>query len=102
MEIRKRGNWNKLESYWGISQDNVSPDGLSAEAGVAGEAGGDPRDYFRPTGLRIPPVWPWRRVALMSVGLVLAVVFGLSHAWCVNSIHENLLWFSHLTVSPDP
>jgi hypothetical protein len=34
----------------------------------------------------------------MAAGLMLAAVLALAQAWCVNSIHENLLWFSKLMV----
>ncbi|XP_048041178.1 probable C-mannosyltransferase DPY19L3 isoform X1 [Megalobrama amblycephala] len=37
--------------------------------------------------------WP---AVVIAAGLLLAGVIGLFHAWCVYSIHENLLWFSHL------
>ncbi|XP_034039438.1 probable C-mannosyltransferase DPY19L3 isoform X2 [Thalassophryne amazonica] len=40
--------------------------------------------------------WPWRRCVSMAAGLVLAVLLALSQTWCVNAIHENLLWFSQL------
>ncbi|XP_028435499.1 probable C-mannosyltransferase DPY19L3 isoform X3 [Perca flavescens] len=33
----------------------------------------------------------------MAAGLLIAVLLALTQAWCVNSIHENLLWFSQLT-----
>ncbi|XP_016352596.1 probable C-mannosyltransferase DPY19L3 isoform X1 [Sinocyclocheilus anshuiensis] len=37
--------------------------------------------------------WP---AAVIAAGLLLAGAIGLFHAWCVYSIHENLLWFSQL------
>jgi len=40
--------------------------------------------------------WP---AVVIAAGLLLAGVIGLFHAWFVYSIHENLLWFSHLKVS---
>uniref|UniRef100_A0A8C1ANR4 Dpy-19 like C-mannosyltransferase 3 n=1 Tax=Cyprinus carpio carpio TaxID=630221 RepID=A0A8C1ANR4_CYPCA len=43
----------------------------------------------------IPGQNHWLAVAI-AAGLLLAGVIGLFHAWCVYSIHENLLWFSHL------
>ncbi|XP_069565967.1 protein C-mannosyl-transferase DPY19L3 isoform X4 [Brachyistius frenatus] len=33
----------------------------------------------------------------MAAGLLLAGLLALTQAWCVNAIHENLLWFSQLT-----
>ncbi len=37
--------------------------------------------------------------AVIAAGVLLALFIGLFHAWCVYSIHENLLWFSQLKVS---
>jgi len=34
----------------------------------------------------------------MAAGLALAAVLAVAQAWCVNAIHENLLWFSKLMV----
>ncbi|XP_045076651.1 probable C-mannosyltransferase DPY19L3, partial [Coregonus clupeaformis] len=96
MEIRKRG-LSKLESYWGISQDDVSAESCGGARGglrvsEREDSGRDSQNWYR---LSIPPLWPWQSVVI-SAGLVLAVLTGLAHAWCVYSIHENLLWFSHL------
>lgn len=41
---------------------------------------------------------PWRQCVSLATGLLLAVVLGVTQAWCVNAIHENLLWFAQLTV----
>ncbi|XP_053732008.1 probable C-mannosyltransferase DPY19L3 isoform X2 [Synchiropus splendidus] len=43
------------------------------------------------------PCRPWRRCVSMAAGMLLAGLLALSQAWCVNAIHENLLWFSQLT-----
>lgn len=99
MEIRKRG-LSKLESYWGISQDDVSAESCGEARGglrvsEREDSGRDSQNWYR---LSIPPLWPWQTVVI-AAGLVLAVLTGLAHAWCVYSIHENLLWFSHLKVS---
>ncbi|XP_022521008.2 probable C-mannosyltransferase DPY19L3 isoform X1 [Astyanax mexicanus] len=42
------------------------------------------------------PAWHGWQAVGMAAGLVVAGVTGLSHAWYVYSIHENLLWFSQL------
>lgn len=99
MEIRKRG-LSKLESYWDISQYDMSAEScVEARGGLRvserEDSGRDSQDWYR---LSIPPLWPWQTVVI-AAGLVLAVLTGLAHAWCVYSIHENLLWFSHLKVS---
>ncbi|XP_014031055.2 probable C-mannosyltransferase DPY19L3 isoform X4 [Salmo salar] len=96
MEIRKRG-LSKLESYWDISQYDMSAEScVEARGGLRvserEDSGRDSQDWYR---LSIPPLWPWQTVVI-AAGLVLAVLTGLAHAWCVYSIHENLLWFSHL------
>lgn len=46
----------------------------------------------------IPPLWLWKPCVSIAAGLLLAGVLALTQAWCVNSLHENLLWFSELTV----
>lgn len=46
----------------------------------------------------IPPSWPWQHCVSIVAGLLLAGLLALTQAWCVNSLHENLLWFSELTV----
>lgn len=42
--------------------------------------------------------WPWQHRVSMAAGLLLAGLLALTQSWCVNTIHENLLWFSQLTV----
>lgn len=46
----------------------------------------------------IPSSWPWQPCVSIAAGLLLAGLLALTQAWCVNSLHENLLWFSELTV----
>ncbi|XP_037835984.1 probable C-mannosyltransferase DPY19L3 isoform X2 [Kryptolebias marmoratus] len=41
--------------------------------------------------------WPWQQRVSMAAGLFLAALLAMTQAWCVNTIHENLLWFSELT-----
>ncbi|XP_056317979.1 probable C-mannosyltransferase DPY19L3 isoform X1 [Danio aesculapii] len=52
-------------------------------------------ECLKPSWIHIlgPNSWP---AVVIAAGLLLAGVIGLFHAWCVYSIHENLLWFSHL------
>lgn len=45
-----------------------------------------------------PPWWPWQHFVSIAAGLLLAGLLALTQAWCVDSLHENLLWFSELTV----
>lgn len=45
-----------------------------------------------------PPWWPWQHFVSIAAGLLLAGLLALAQAWCVDSLHENLLWFSELTV----
>ncbi|XP_020556585.1 probable C-mannosyltransferase DPY19L3 isoform X1 [Oryzias latipes] len=40
--------------------------------------------------------WPWEPCVTTTTGLLMAVVLAVAQAWCVNAIHENLLWFSQL------
>lgn len=42
--------------------------------------------------------WPWEPCVTTTTGLLMAVVLAVAQAWCVNAIHENLLWFSQLMV----
>lgn len=43
-------------------------------------------------------LWPWQHCVSIAAGLLLAGLLALAQAWCVNSLHENLLWFAELTV----
>lgn len=43
-------------------------------------------------------LWPWQHLVSIAAGLLLAGLLASTQAWCVNSLHENLLWFSELTV----
>lgn len=47
-------------------------------------------------------LWPWQHLVSIAAGLLLAGLLALTQAWCVNSLHENLLWFSALTVRVIP
>lgn len=109
MELRKRVKQSKLEHNLGLSHD-VPPErscskykmwgavrSSSMKEAVTGDVsllGGSGTC----SGSGILPRWPWRQCVSMAAGLLLAGLLALTQAWCVNSIHENLLWFSQLTV----
>lgn len=42
--------------------------------------------------------WAWQRGLTVASGLLVALLLALTQTYWVNSIHENLLWFSQLTV----
>lgn len=109
MELRKRVKMSKLEHNLGLSQDTpaeercssnimwgtkgskATPEGGTGEVSLLGGSG-------TCSGSGILPLWPWRECVSMAAGLLLAGLLALTQAWCVNAIHENLLWFSQLTV----
>lgn len=109
MELRKRVKLRELKHNLGLSQDapaegrggsntmwgtersNATRERVSGEVSVLGGSG-------TCSGSHILPRWPWRQCVSTAAGLVLAGLLALTQAWCVNSIHENLLWFSQLTV----
>uniref|UniRef100_UPI0037E8F2B5 protein C-mannosyl-transferase DPY19L3 n=1 Tax=Semicossyphus pulcher TaxID=241346 RepID=UPI0037E8F2B5 len=108
MELRKRVKLSKPEhnlglfqdapapgtcssnKMWGKERSNASPEGgkggVSLLGGSACCSGSD-----------ILPQWPWQQCLSMAAGVLLAGLLALTQAWCVNAIHENLLWFSQLT-----
>lgn len=106
MELRRRVKLDKLENSWGFSDDagKCSSNAMRGAAGSKVTQDGSSREVSQLqgsgscSGLDIPPRWPWRCCVSMAAGLVLAVLLALAQAWCVNSIHENLLWFSQITV----
>ncbi|XP_039982062.1 probable C-mannosyltransferase DPY19L3 isoform X4 [Xiphias gladius] len=107
MELRKRVKLNELEHNLSLSQDapsegrcssnsvrgtgrsNVTHEGGRGEAALFGGSG-------TCSGSSILPRGPWRQCVSMAAGLLLAGLLALTQAWCVNTIHENLLWFSQL------
>ncbi|XP_050932224.1 probable C-mannosyltransferase DPY19L3 isoform X2 [Lates calcarifer] len=107
MELRKRVKLNKLEhnlnlspdapaegrcSYnlmWGTARCDGTQEGVRGRVSVFGGSGAC-------SGSGILPWWPWRQCVSMAAGLLLAGLLALTQAWCVNAIHENLLWFSQL------
>ncbi|XP_054916036.1 probable C-mannosyltransferase DPY19L3 isoform X2 [Poeciliopsis prolifica] len=101
MDVRKRAKVNQAGSCLGIL-----PPGSSGERCNSGKRT-EPariREGVSPlgrsgslSGLYLPRRWPWQRRVSMAAGLFLAVLLAVAQAWCVNAIHENLLWFSQLT-----
>ncbi|KAA8596027.1 hypothetical protein FQN60_011318, partial [Etheostoma spectabile] len=75
MELRKRERLSRLQPNLGLSPDAPAEGRCTS----------------------VLPRWPWRQRVSMAAGLLLAGLLALTQAWCVNSIHENLLWFSQLT-----
>ncbi|XP_044024149.1 probable C-mannosyltransferase DPY19L3 isoform X5 [Siniperca chuatsi] len=75
---------------WGTEKSNAIHEGGTGEVSLLGGSG-------TCSGSGILSRWPWRQCVSMAAGLVLAGLLALTQAWCVNSIHENLLWFSQLT-----
>ncbi|XP_040898093.1 probable C-mannosyltransferase DPY19L3 isoform X2 [Toxotes jaculatrix] len=107
MELRKRVKPNEPEQNLGLSQD-APADGRCSNNLMWGTASSNAtQDRGRGrvslfggsdtcSGSGIPPLWPWRRCVSMAAGLLVAGMLALTQAWCVNTIHENLLWFSQL------
>uniref|UniRef100_A0A3B5M2T2 Uncharacterized protein n=1 Tax=Xiphophorus couchianus TaxID=32473 RepID=A0A3B5M2T2_9TELE len=101
MDVRKRAKVNQAGSSLGIL-----PPGSSGERCSSGKRT-EPariREGVFPlgrsgsfSGSYLPRRWPWQRCVSMAAGLFLAVLLAVAQAWCVNAIHENLLWFSQLT-----
>lgn len=105
MELRKRAKLNRPERnlgpsaqerclgniVWGSEKSKATLDGSTGEVALSGGS-----SIW--CGLGILPLWPWRQCVSMAAGLSLAGLLALAQAWCVNAIHENLLWFSQLTV----
>ncbi|XP_035008023.1 probable C-mannosyltransferase DPY19L3 isoform X1 [Hippoglossus stenolepis] len=107
MELRKRLKRNKLKHKFGLSQDapaegSCSSNMMLGTARSHGPQEGDRRNVSlfggsgTCSGSGNPPRWPWGLRVSMATGLLLAVLLAVTQAWCVNSLHENLLWFSQL------
>lgn len=96
METRRRGE-RKPERHAGITRNGASA-GKAVAVTKRSSAGGTERSEgaWQP-GTTLGAAWCWHGVT-MATGLSLAGALGMFHAWAVNSIHENLLWFSNLEV----
>ncbi|XP_048118487.1 probable C-mannosyltransferase DPY19L3 isoform X1 [Alosa alosa] len=93
MEARRRGD-RKLERHSGITRDGASM-GKAETKRSTGKAEKEECGHYRNSQQSGVLALYWHGVA-MATGLSLAGALGIFHAWAVNSIHENLLWFSHL------
>ncbi|XP_051557942.1 probable C-mannosyltransferase DPY19L3 isoform X1 [Myxocyprinus asiaticus] len=96
MRVRRKRNSN-LDDNTGTSQDSLPLVNFGAKDNQRDyrNGQGDTEGCPKLSWSHIPGQSCWL-VVVIAVGLRLAGVIGLFHAWCVNSIHENLLWFSHL------
>lgn len=108
MERRKRVRLSKLQHNLGLSPD-APADGRRSSNMMSGTERSNAthqdtgelsllRGSGACSGSGVLPRWPWRQRVSMAAGLLIAGLLALTQAWCVNSIHENLLWFSQLTV----
>lgn len=108
MEVRKRVRLSKLQDNLGRSPD-APAEGRCSSNMMSGTKRSNAtyqdtgelsllRGSGACSGSGILPWWPWRQRVSMAAGLLIAGLLALTQAWCVNSIHENLLWFSQLTV----
>ncbi|XP_039650043.1 probable C-mannosyltransferase DPY19L3 isoform X2 [Perca fluviatilis] len=107
MEVRKRVRLSKLQDNLGQSPD-APAEGRCSSNMMSGTKRSNAtyqdtgelsllRGSGACSGSGILPWWPWRQRVSMAAGLLIAGLLALTQAWCVNSIHENLLWFSQLT-----
>ncbi|XP_073715308.1 protein C-mannosyl-transferase DPY19L3 isoform X1 [Misgurnus anguillicaudatus] len=96
MRVRRRRNSN-LDSNTPTSLGSLPSGNFGAKDNLqAYKSGqGDTEECLKLSWYHIPVQSCWL-VDVRAVGLLLAGLIGLFHAWCVYSIHENLLWFSHL------
>ncbi|XP_024655257.1 protein C-mannosyl-transferase DPY19L3 isoform X1 [Maylandia zebra] len=99
MELRKR-----VKPKHGLSQDAPSEGRCNHNALSGTQEGGEGgvsllgRSGSRShSGSGVSPLRPWQQCVFMAAGLLAAVLLALTQAWCVNGLHENLLWFSQLT-----
>ncbi|XP_035483235.1 probable C-mannosyltransferase DPY19L3 isoform X2 [Scophthalmus maximus] len=108
MELRKRVKLNKLRHKLGLSPDAPAEGRGSSNMmlrtarsyATQEEEGGRQASLFggwrSGSGSSAQSRGSWRRWVSMAAGLLLAGLLALTQAWCVNAIHENLLWFSQL------
>lgn len=97
MELRKRLKLKELETNLGLSQHESIDFTCGTVASATTQEEG--RGSGTCSGSDILPSWQsWQRCVSMAAGLLLAGLLALTQAWCVNAIHENLLWFSQLMV----
>uniref|UniRef100_A0A8C2CAH3 Dpy-19 like C-mannosyltransferase 3 n=1 Tax=Cyprinus carpio TaxID=7962 RepID=A0A8C2CAH3_CYPCA len=95
MKVRRRRNSN-LDDNSGAAQDRpplLNFGGKNQREYKSGQRGTEESVKLSRNHIPGQNCWP---AAVIAAGLLLAGVIGLFHAWCVYSIHENLLWFSQL------
>ncbi|XP_042584088.1 probable C-mannosyltransferase DPY19L3 isoform X3 [Cyprinus carpio] len=95
MKVRRRRNSN-LDDNSGAAQDRpplLNFGGKNQREYKSGQRGTEESVKLSRNHILGQNCWP---AAVIAAGLLLAGVIGLFHAWCVYSIHENLLWFSQL------
>lgn len=109
MALRKRARLPELSPDAGLSEKAGTKERCSRNLicsakrsqGTSEVDSGEPSTRGRSntcSNPEIPPSWPWQPCVSIAAGLLLAGLLALTQAWCVNSLHENLLWFSELTV----
>lgn len=101
MELRRRGKRSEFEGEV-PSRDAAAAGGRSSGDTLSGAegfkaAGGEGEGPLAALGLSISSRSWWRGLTVAS-GLLVALLLARTQACWVNSIHENLLWFSQLTV----
>ncbi|XP_069030044.1 protein C-mannosyl-transferase DPY19L3 isoform X2 [Embiotoca jacksoni] len=108
MELRKRVKRSQPEHHLGLSQD-APAEGRCSSNMMSGTARSNAIQEGRRGGVALLGLSrtcsgsgilhrrPWQQWVSMAAGLLLAGLLALTQAWCVNAIHENLLWFSQLT-----
>lgn len=103
MVVRKRAKWCELAANVGPSERGSSSSmWLVKRSQATAEEDTREASALRRSNTRChseePPWWPWQHFVSIAAGLLLAGLLALTQAWCVESLHENLLWFSELTV----
>lgn len=98
MKVRRRRN-SSLDDNSEAAQDRPPLLNFGANDNLRDSMSGQmgTEECLKLSWNHIPGQNHWLAVAI-AAGLLLAGVIGLFHAWSVYSIHENLLWFSHLKV----
>lgn len=116
MKLRWRGTWSKLEDDGVLLQDTTTAEERSSGNTLSRvkcfkvtgrkekeEGKGCPgkvpllEGFLSALGSSLSS-GDWQRGLTVASGLLVALLLALTQAYWVNSIHENLLWFSHLTV----
>lgn len=104
MKLRRREKRSELEGEV-LLQDATTAGGRSSVNTLSGAEG------FKGHPVKVPLLegplfalglsvssWPWWQGMTVASGLLVALLLAQAQACWVNSIHENLLWFSELMV----